>query len=306
LAVFSGTPYLDIAAVGAATNAPPPPPSMPLPATSGNILNVGSGLQYSTLEAAITAASPGDTIQVAAGSYTGSSMVISENLTIIGIGNPTITFNGGTGPYIQLSGDNVNVSISNLNLVGLGVNTTIVGDTNIAYGPPLTGSNQTLHLINVSISNTAGAAIYAVKPTASYDIQGGAYSSTIAMVAGAQLSITPASGSGTQISTTSFPGSGIYMNSGFAAGSLSVSGATFLVTGQPAIILADSALGPVSNLAYVALVNNTFSGTSNRFDINSTDLTSAIPQPAAYFSIVSGAVVLFDTPASNTAHWLRL
>jgi parallel beta-helix repeat protein len=54
---------------------------------SAATINVPS--DYPTIQAAVIAASPGDTINVAAGTYI-EQVVINKNLTLIGIGNPTI------------------------------------------------------------------------------------------------------------------------------------------------------------------------------------------------------------------------
>jgi parallel beta-helix repeat protein len=53
-------------------------------------LNVGPGQTYTTIQAAVTAALPGDTIQVAAGVYTEvGQIVISKNLSIVGADRAT-------------------------------------------------------------------------------------------------------------------------------------------------------------------------------------------------------------------------
>ncbi len=60
---------------------------------------------YSTIQAAINAASSGDTIQVAAGTYTENINVGTSNLTIQGAGADSTTINGGSsGSVITVSG----------------------------------------------------------------------------------------------------------------------------------------------------------------------------------------------------------
>jgi hypothetical protein len=253
------------------------------------------------MEAAIAAASAGDTIQVTAGSYTGTYVTINKNLTIVGSGNPTITYNGGVGPYIQLSGDNVNVSISGLTLVGNNVNTTILGDTNIAYGAAQPGVNEILHLTDVSISNSGGSAIYAVKPTASYDIKGGTLAAPNVVVAAAQFSIAPSGSGGTLINETVSDAVDVF---NLATGYLSVIGATFSVGSYPAIQLESPA-----NVNYVAFVNDSFNATTKHLVVNGgADLTASLPASPAYVQIVNGAVVVIPTltPDQDGAHWLPL
>jgi hypothetical protein len=315
LVVYNGNPFFCIAPTSPPVNSATLPPAMPLPTSSGNTLFVGAGQAYSNLAAAVAAASPGDTIDVLAGSYSGEFIAINKNLTITGVGNPTVTYNGGTGPYnagpyIELTGDNVNVSIANINFVGLGVNTAIFGDTNVAYGPALPGTNDLLHLINVTVSNTAGTSIYAVKPSASYDIQGGVFSSTIMMVSGVQLSVTPSGSTGTTLSNSASGGPGIQLLNGFSNGWVTVRGASFSVGGQQAVTMSNASTGIVQNQKYVALSGNTFNSTTNHFDFNAIDLTSSLPPDPSYFSIINGSVNPFAPPTStpdvDAAHWLKL
>jgi Hint domain len=52
------------------------------------ILTVGPGQQYTTIEGAVAAASPGDTVDVQAGIYTNDFVSIFQNLTLQAIGGP--------------------------------------------------------------------------------------------------------------------------------------------------------------------------------------------------------------------------
>jgi hypothetical protein len=280
---------------------------MAFPATSGTTLTVGPGQTYDSLEAAVDAASAGDTIIVTSGNYAGTLITITKSLTIVGSGSPTVTFNGGVGPYIRLSGDNVNVKISDINFVGTGVNTTILGDINQAYGPQLPGANQKFHLINVNISNTGGQAIYGVKSTTSYNIQGGMYSaqdaeSTLGF-GGPQVSITPSpSGAGTVISSETHHG--VILYSSFS-GWVTIRGAAFSVPSSHDSIQARSSSG---DLRYVALVDNSYLNATRRFAWNDTDLTDSLPPNPSYFALAGGAVTdaSTDTPAADVEHWLAL
>ena len=59
-------------------------------AASAATLNVGSGATYSSIGSAVAAASDGDTIQVAAGTYAESVDLAGKDLEIVGAGSTTI------------------------------------------------------------------------------------------------------------------------------------------------------------------------------------------------------------------------
>lgn len=305
LVKFDGKAYFCIADVGPSGASLPAIPAMPFPETSGTALTVGPGETYSNLQAAVDAASAGDTIVVAPGNYAGAPTTITKSLTIVGSGSPTFTFNGGVGPYIRLSGDNVNVKISDINFVGNNVNTTILGDINQAYGPQLPGANQTFHLINVNVSNTGGQAIYGVKSTTSYDIQGGMYTaqgaaSTLGF-GGPQVSITPSpSGAGTVISSDTHHGIILYAT---LSGWVTIRGASFAV---PSSLNSIQTLSGTGELEYVALVDNSYQSATRRFVWKTTDLTGSLPPNPSYFSLAGGVVTAMPsvTPATDAEHWL--
>ncbi len=86
----------------------------------GNVLTVGPGQQYATIEAAVAAASPGDTIDVQAGIYTNDFIGIYKNLTLQAVGGvvklvatldpPTgkaIIDEGGAGIAVTINGFDV-------------------------------------------------------------------------------------------------------------------------------------------------------------------------------------------------------
>lgn len=305
LVKYDGKAYFCIADVGPSGGPGPVPPAMAFPDTSGTTLSVGPGQTYESLQAAVDAAAAGDTIIVAPGTHAGALTTITKSLTIVGSGSPTFTFSGGVGPYIRLSGDNVNVKIADINFVGTGVNTTILGDINQAYGPQLPGTNQTFHLINVNISNTGGQAIYGVKSTTSYNIQGGTYSAQDAAstlgFGGPQVSITPSpSGAHTVISSDTHHGVILYST---FSGWVTIRGASFAVPSGHDSIQAWSSTGA---LEYVALVDNSYTSATGRFVWDSTDLTADLPPNPSYFALAGGAVTALSsvTPATDVEHWL--
>ncbi|MDT7786368.1 MAG: hypothetical protein QOF58_4787 [Pseudonocardiales bacterium] len=61
-----------------------------LPAPQGRTLTVGPGGQYATPQAAANAAQPGDTVEIAQGTYTGGLTVKRNGITFRGNGNVTI------------------------------------------------------------------------------------------------------------------------------------------------------------------------------------------------------------------------
>ena len=54
---------------------------------SGRVLTVGTGQQFSSLNAALAASQDGDTIAVAAGTYTNDISTITHSVTIEGVGS---------------------------------------------------------------------------------------------------------------------------------------------------------------------------------------------------------------------------
>jgi hypothetical protein len=271
---------------------------MPYPAVSGITLTVGSGQQYTTLEAAILAASSGDTIEVHAGTYAGSYVEVTKDLTIKGIGSPTITYNGGTGPFIRLVGDNRNIKISDVNFVGTGVNTAILGEGNVAYGPQLPGANQIWHLIDVNISNAGGGTLYGAKATTLWDIQGGSHTASaaaaiISIADAGQVSVTPSpTGIGTSFATNDEHGLVGRIRK------IVVKGANFAVPSTMYGIqlwTVDVTFGSVSD--------NSFSSTVRQLAYNTTDITGSYPNP---FQILNGTVSAVSAlgPDDDQEHWL--
>ena len=111
-------------------------------------ITVGSGEQYSTISAAVAAASSSDTIDVDAGTYTNDFPTISQNLTLQAVGG-TVTMIATQDPpdgkaIIDEGGSGVNVTINGFDISG-----AQVGDGNgaaIRYeGGSLTLNNDNIH-----------------------------------------------------------------------------------------------------------------------------------------------------------------
>jgi hypothetical protein len=87
---------------------------------SGRVLTVGAGQQFSTLNAALTASQDGDTIAVAAGTYTNDISTVTHSVTIAGVGGLAHFQSTGliaNGKAILID-DAANLTIENLEFSG--------------------------------------------------------------------------------------------------------------------------------------------------------------------------------------------
>jgi uncharacterized repeat protein (TIGR01451 family) len=122
-----------------------------------------TGNPYCTINAAILAASAGDTIQIAAGTYAGTIASFSKSLTFIGAGSSTsgtvitkaVTYTG-VGPLslsnLRISGGGTNFKVSGTgNFSGL----TLSGDTFVGNGGGAHGAyiKQSGTVSNVTVTN---------------------------------------------------------------------------------------------------------------------------------------------------------
>ncbi|MCK9566662.1 MAG: right-handed parallel beta-helix repeat-containing protein, partial [Methanothrix sp.] len=100
---------------------------------SAATLIVGPGETYTTIQAAINAASSGDTIEVHSGTYNGG-VLVDKTLTLEGVGSPVVDA-GGLGDAIMLTAGSCTVRgfvVKNASTIGIGAITggnTISGNT---------------------------------------------------------------------------------------------------------------------------------------------------------------------------------
>jgi parallel beta-helix repeat protein len=94
-------------------------------------LTVGSGQQYATINAALTAAKPGDTIDVFPGTYTEQLTIAKANIKLAGVnGTPTIKSPASLTP-VSVGGFNIGAALIDITGTGETVtNFTINGATN--------------------------------------------------------------------------------------------------------------------------------------------------------------------------------
>jgi len=94
-------------------------------ATSGAVLTVGPGQQYSSIEAAVQAAQSGDTIQVQAGTYTDDFVTIRESLTLQAVGGMVKMVETGSPPngkaMIVEGASGISVTIDGFDIGGVAV-----------------------------------------------------------------------------------------------------------------------------------------------------------------------------------------
>ena len=82
---------------------------------AGPPINVCSSCTHTTINSAMSSASAGDTIQVAAGTYS-ETLLITKDLIIEGAGSATTTISGSSGELIEIDGSTPIVKISGFSL----------------------------------------------------------------------------------------------------------------------------------------------------------------------------------------------
>ncbi|MBX4200189.1 right-handed parallel beta-helix repeat-containing protein [Candidatus Parcubacteria bacterium] len=93
------------------------PPVVNLDDSGGNVVVRQTGAHYSTIQAAIDAASSGDTIDVGAGTYN-ENVVVSKPITLNGAGSGTTVINGGTQDSAIRTTADSNVTVQGFTLSG--------------------------------------------------------------------------------------------------------------------------------------------------------------------------------------------
>ena len=130
---------------------------------------VGPGQTYSTIGAAITAATAGDTIRVYAGTYN-ENIVVNKRLTLIGNGTTTTTINGGgSGDVVRITANLVSMSgfkVTNSDSEGIelyGVSNCVIFDNLCTFtyvGILLHSSSSNTVYDNSGSSNTWAIYLY--------------------------------------------------------------------------------------------------------------------------------------------------
>lgn len=164
--------------------------ALPLPGRHGRVIRVTPDTRPS-LDTVVAQSRAGDTIELAPGTYHPGQLRIEHDLTLRGIGRPTLEWFGGTGPYIRLAGFGTRLAIEGVSLLGHEVNTALLGDPNVAYEPP-EAFEPIVHLIDVDMANDAGVDVYVSAHDARYEISGGRYVScgnNLLMEAGYELRV---------------------------------------------------------------------------------------------------------------------
>ncbi len=139
--------------------------------------DIGIGNPFCTIQAAVDAAVSGDTIEIAAGTYT-ENVIIDKSVTLLGAGpgvNGTFVDGGGAGTVIFVMPPAAAVTISNMTITGgdsdmggggIGnagatltlINITVSGNTSTGGGGGIANSFGTVTVINSTISGNTDAA----------------------------------------------------------------------------------------------------------------------------------------------------
>ena len=89
------------------------------PAKAATLTVCADGCDHTTIAAAITAATAGDTIDVRAGTYT-EDVVINKSLTLSGAGRGVSTIQNASGNAVQINVDNSTVVIEGFTIISSG------------------------------------------------------------------------------------------------------------------------------------------------------------------------------------------
>jgi parallel beta-helix repeat protein len=250
----------------------------PIPAMAGTITVCPSGCNYTGVQEAINAASPGDTIEVMAGTYP-EAIEVNKTLTITGVNGTPVIGNPGSDASVLVSADGV--TLENLKIAtGAQWDVRITGNSSILRSLDMTGHDpgeetdpvvfadeissvtiegsvlDTTGLRGISVVNSSGITVR----NCIIDIKGSAENAAslgfFAQCSGAHYS-------GVIVSNTTITGGGIDVSAkNSTVDSISVSRNTITSPGSSGITI----LGPVHDAPYsmtgVAVTGNTV--TDNR------------------------------------------
>ncbi len=250
-------------------------------ASQVNNLTIGTNA-FATITSAVASASAGDTIELAAKTFTLTpGIILDKSLNLVGSGenstilnpNASATFLSGDPYFFNVNTAGTTVNFSNFTFDGL-AGTYSIG-VGINYS---TGANGSLQ--NMTFQNISGIA---VDYGSNLDVVG----STFQNIYTAISTITGASGSNLTVENSSFTGPGMTNNIGFSPGiqinnnnaTATISGATFanfvtlemvngLITGSEAIL--------IGNASSVTITGSTF---QTNYDgvVNGMSGTTQIP-----------------------------
>ncbi len=130
----------------------------PVAGAAGAKLKVCPTCTYTTIQAAITTASSGDTIQIAPGTYSGP-LTIDKSVTLRGAGEDQTTVSGG-GPVLTITGSGVSVTVKGITITGGSSSGNGGGIANLQSSLTLDGSGVVGNSVGNRYAYGAGGGIY--------------------------------------------------------------------------------------------------------------------------------------------------
>jgi hypothetical protein len=148
------------------------------PAPSCTPMVCASGCAYTSIQAAIDAAAPGDTIAITDGPYT-EDLTIDKNLTLLGCPTATVINAGQDARTVTIT-DGVTVEIRNLTIDGTGTSSTVGGGIDCHGKLTLSGTTLVTH----GASEGSGGGIYVHETGSSLTMKDTAAIDTCSAVSG--------------------------------------------------------------------------------------------------------------------------